>query len=261
MNRAIDKVVRRERGIDRIRQKPIGGHGHQRHGDLAHESCRDDRLAIEIFHANDTGVIHAGDFRGIGFEIGQIGHIDRRSVGVVGDHEQRLIGPLAISPLWRIGRNAHQRRIARQAVGHALLDPFGDEIICRRSAFESFAAAMLNGHGWLFQQQAFFRIGGKNATAAIPLYDGAIVAPGVVGENRKLKSVLPLGLGMATPRVASRPAQHRQQIVRETNSISGRRVHRHLGHGGFAVKRRGDFSISGARPRIMPLASTSATAG
>src|ERR1043166_8882315 len=120
--------------------------------------------------------------------------------------QQRLRDTLLITALTRINIDGEQRGLVGLAERHALLDPGGDRFVKLRVGLEALAALVLNSQSRLFQDQALLGTGRKNAPAAIRLDDLLVVGFWIVGEDRQLETVLPVGLRMTTASVAPRLA-------------------------------------------------------
>ena len=99
--------------------------------------------------------------------------------------------------------------------GHAAANPGDDGFVGFRARLETLTAAVIDGHGGLEQNQAFFRRAGKDATAAGFLHDFGVIGFRIVTENGKFKAVLAFGFGVARTGHATGFGHHRQNVMHE----------------------------------------------
>ena len=153
----VDEILRRRHSIDRRTQRQRGA----KHRHLPLIAGHDRHRAGQIAGGHQTGRADFGHLRVVRLEFRHQRDIFDRSVGIMRQANQLLLGGGTERSNRRDHFDARHHRIVRLAVGHPLRDPSPQEFVRHRIDFHPLTAAMRNQTGGLLQQQTAIRRGGR----------------------------------------------------------------------------------------------------
>ena len=146
-------------------------------------------------------------------EFAEVGDVAGRAVRIRDRHLDRLCLILFKKQLVRADRDAGRLRFAGDAARGSLGDPLAEDFVKLGVFLKTLFALVRDRIGRLEEEEGMVGRGGENTAPPRIIDDLAIVRIGIEGKDRKLESVLPVRLRVATPEHAAGPGHDGENVV------------------------------------------------
>ena len=149
----------------------------------------------------------------IGFVRSKTRHVARRTIAVIRDHSQLLLGFEIYLADRRNRLDTLQCRIRLGSVRRPLANPTRNQFPFVRSRRHTLSATVRKNVTRLLQQQTEVRIRRKYTPAAVFVHEIFVIFLRIKPKQRQLKTVLSVRLAMASASVASKLCENRDNFV------------------------------------------------